>query len=130
LPHHVAEPSGPALVRAELPQLSRADLPPALQEELAAWPEIAGIANAARQISASLIAASRRDADEISGLRELGDDEVTRVPSGLDDDMTSPRDLPFGAGPLASALFAPVPAHNRAAVLQRFGRRTVAIGTR
>ena len=46
-----------------LQRLPRSELPPSLQEELASYPEIAGIAAAARQISASLIAAARREGD-------------------------------------------------------------------
>jgi hypothetical protein len=76
----------------------------------------------------------------------LADDEpssATGVPRGgiVDDEKTSPRELPPRArppsivpataatGPLASAFFAPLPPHNRAGVLQRFRRRMVAIGT-
>jgi cyclic nucleotide-binding protein/tetratricopeptide repeat protein len=212
LPYHVAEPTRPSILT-----LSRSDLPLALQEELQQWPEIAGIANAARQISASLIAASRQDddgethetavepdtrrraritatdLDQVAappgpiGRRpaELGDDDPTIPPRsaasrGVDDDdqataigaprgirtddaevtaigspqarssavhavvedeQTSPRDLPArvrppsiappttATGPLASAFFAPVPPHSRAAVLQRFRRRMAALGT-
>src|SRR5215510_5870699 len=73
LPYHEADPTTGSLVR-----LSRSDLPPSLQEELASYPEIAGIAAAARQISASLIAATRREAEieaEIeTEIEELGDD--------------------------------------------------------
>jgi hypothetical protein len=54
LAHHDAEPST-GLLR----QLTPADLPPSLRQELSGYPEITGIAAAARQISASLIAASR-----------------------------------------------------------------------
>jgi hypothetical protein len=57
LPYHEADPTGSLL------RLSRSDLPQSLQDELASFPEIAGIAAAARQISASLIAAARRDGD-------------------------------------------------------------------
>lgn len=213
LPYHDADPSSS-------PDLVRTDIPQSLQEDLATYPEIAGIANAARQISASLIAASQRadaaaetgegdismeldtrrlprisatDLDKIEGpppalapdpmptepgdddptipppigaprSRSAGDDRptspvsservgaavaddepsnATGVPRGgiVDDEKTSPRELPIRArppsiappttatGPLASAFFAPLPPHNRAAVLQRFRRRMVAIGT-
>jgi hypothetical protein len=74
LPHHEADPSG------SLERISRSDLPPSLQAELAkaelaSYPEIAGIAAAARQISASLIAASRLEQTE-----EL--DEGDLLPAG------------------------------------------------
>src|SRR6185436_2933545 len=59
LPYHLADPTTSSLQR-----VSRSDLPQAWQDELAAYPEIAGIANAARQISASLIAASPPDDDD------------------------------------------------------------------
>jgi hypothetical protein len=178
LPYHLADPT-----TSSRPKLSRSDLPQSLQDELAAYPEIAGIANAARQISASLIAASRQELeddgdvavepdtgriprvslgprDPISGLplvpvervsaSELGegDDDPTLPPrSGgvpparpVEDEKTAPRERPARArppsiappttatGPLASAFFAPVPPHNRAAVLQRFRRRMAASG--
>jgi hypothetical protein len=67
LPYHEADPTTGSLVR-----LSRSDLPPSLQEELASYPEIAGIAAAARQISASLIAATRRESDT----EELSDEDL------------------------------------------------------
>jgi hypothetical protein len=188
-------------------------------------PEIAGIAAAARQISASLIAASRERGDDLDddvamelatrpiprlratdldriaepptmvpadrlglgapdgagglgdggdlddpgdGRDDLddpgddrddlegdlgddsdGDDDPTLPPPlagvprrrAVDDEKTLPRELPLRArppsiappthatGPLASALFLPVPPRNRAAVLQRFRRKMVAIGT-
>jgi hypothetical protein len=185
LPYHVADPT-----MSSQPRLQRADLPPSLQEELASYPEIAGIANAARQISASLLAANRRDdEDDAAGeldttkfprghlddldlflqpppleppplepvepgdqaLRELdADDDPTLPPrsSGADepvldersDERTEPREQPTrlrppsiasptpATGPLASAFFAPVPPHNRSAVLQRFRRRMAASG--
>jgi hypothetical protein len=217
LPYHDADPSSS-------PKLAGVGLTQSLQDELATYPEIAGIANAARQISASLIAASRRagsateaadddlsgeldtrrlprisaaDLDKIAGpppavasdpvhgepgdddptfppataartarpdddpptaplsapparpgepRASLGDDEpsnATGVPGGgsVEDEKTSPRELPTrtrppsivqptaATGPLASAFFAPLPPHNRAAVLQRFRRRMVPIGT-
>jgi hypothetical protein len=187
LPHHVADPTLPKVVRSDLPQ-----------HELDTYPEISGIASAARLISETLIAASRqrdlgegegedalgdgapleRDTWRIPRTRaserdtfaelplELGDDDLTlppaiRIPrahtgdddltlplvSGvprarlLDDDQTAPRARPALArppsvamptaatGPLASAFFSPVPPHSRAAVLQRFRRRVVGIGT-
>lgn len=197
LPYHVADPT-----MSSQPRLQRSDLPPSLQEELASYPEIAGIANAARQISASLLAASRREdeddaADDAAGeldttkfprghlddldlflqpppleppplepvepiesiesiepgdhaLRELdAEDDPTLPPRSSDaddalldersDERTEPREQPRlrppsiapptqATGPLASAFFAPVPPHNRSAVLQRFRRRMAASG--
>jgi hypothetical protein len=80
LPYHVADPT------ASIPLISPEDLPPSLQEELSRYPEIAGIANAARQISASLIAARRQDAeaeeDDLSG--EL---QTRRLPRITADDL-------------------------------------------
>jgi hypothetical protein len=64
LAYHEADPTTGSLQR-----LSPSDLPPSLREELAAYPEIAGIAAAARQISASLIAANRR-AEETAEIAE------------------------------------------------------------
>lgn len=88
-------------------QLSRAQLPPSLQRELDGIPQLSGIANAARQISESLIAANRQR-DEAAE-RALfgaggrlpsvpdGDDEPTLSPAGRggrasfgDDDLTLP----------------------------------------
>ncbi|HMG53192.1 MAG TPA: cyclic nucleotide-binding domain-containing protein, partial [Kofleriaceae bacterium] len=68
LAYHDADPTTGTLQR-----LSPSDLPPSLREELAAYPEIAGIAAAARQISASLIAASRM----IEQTEELDDDDLS-----------------------------------------------------
>jgi Cyclic nucleotide-binding domain len=171
LPYHVAEPT-----MASTPRLTAADLPPSLREELAGYPEIAGIASAARQISAELIAASAQgeaeEVDDVAGeldtgrfprdppldqlLRDLadgdgegdGDDDPTLPPRldapprrrTLDDEQTEPRDRPrrlrppsiapatVATGPLASSFFAPLPPHNRSAVLQRFRRRMAAGG--
>jgi hypothetical protein len=67
LSYHEADPTTGSVLR-----LSPSDLPPSLQQELASYPEIAGIAAAARQISASLIAATRREAE----LEELADEEL------------------------------------------------------
>jgi hypothetical protein len=54
-----------------------------LREELAASPEIAGIAAAARQISASLIAASRRAEEQAERTQELDDEDLgTEVETG------------------------------------------------
>jgi hypothetical protein len=68
LAYHEADPTTGSLQR-----LTPADLPPTLREELAAYPEIAGIAAAARQISASLIAASQAE-DDSDGTVETDDD--------------------------------------------------------
>lgn len=142
LPYHIADPT--ALSR---PKLTRVDLPPTLQEELAMFPEIEGIANAARQISASLIASSPPDVDDLLPEIETGpsDDEPTLPPraferSAGEDETTELRERPAGVrppsiappsnaiGPLASAFFVPVPPQSRTAVLQRFRRRLVASG--
>lgn len=75
LPYHEADPTTGSLVR-----LSPSDLPPSLQAELASYPEIAGIAAAARQISASLIAATRREAEREAEREELGDHDLAAEP--------------------------------------------------
>jgi hypothetical protein len=78
LAYHEADPTTGSLQR-----LTPADLPPTLREELAAYPEIAGIAAAARQISASLIAASRRAEEQAERTEELDDDDLgTEVETG------------------------------------------------
>jgi hypothetical protein len=78
LAYHDAEPTTGSLQR-----LTPADLPPSLREELAAYPEIAGIAAAARQISASLIAASRRAEEQAERTQELDDEDLgTEVQTG------------------------------------------------
>jgi Cyclic nucleotide-binding domain len=92
LPYHLADPS--SLSR---PKLSRADLPPSLQREHAMLPDlegIEGIANAARQISASLLAARPPDpsdadeADEVESHEETLDVDdvvdVTEADDGFD----------------------------------------------
>ncbi|HEU4730381.1 MAG TPA: cyclic nucleotide-binding domain-containing protein [Kofleriaceae bacterium] len=93
---------------------------------------------------------------ELSAKTALGDDEPSSagIPradagDGAEDDKTLPRDLPGRArppspgaaaaasapaseaaiDPLATALFAALPAHNRVGVLQRFRRLQVAGGT-
>lgn len=66
LAHHEAEPS-----TGILRQLTPADLPPSLRQELSGYPEIAGIAAAARQISASLIAAGQAQATQELELEDL-----------------------------------------------------------
>jgi hypothetical protein len=78
LAYHDADPT-----TGTLRQLTPADLPPTLREELAAYPEIAGIAAAARQISASLIAASRRAEERAEQTQELDDEDLgTEVETG------------------------------------------------
>jgi hypothetical protein len=98
LPYHLADPTS-----SSQPKVSRWDLPHGLRDELAAYPEIAGIANAARQISASLIAASHPDDD--ADLR--AEPDTNRVPrtgvhelSASDPQLMTPIDQqpPFGAG--------------------------------
>lgn len=77
LAYHDADPTTGSL------QLTPADLPPTLREELAAYPEIAGIAAAARQISASLIAASRRAEEQAERTHELDEEDLsTEVQTG------------------------------------------------
>jgi hypothetical protein len=78
LAYHEADPTTGSLQR-----LTPADLPPTLREELAAYPEIAGIAAAARQISASLIAANRRAEEQAERTQELDDEDLgTEVETG------------------------------------------------
>jgi hypothetical protein len=87
LPYHVAYPTGPSM-----PVVRPSDLPPSLQEELARYPQILGIANAARQISASLIAANPQvDDDDVSG--EL---QTRRLPKITDADLRKIDGLPPG----------------------------------
>ena len=74
LAYHDADPTTGSLQR-----LTPADLPPSLREELAAYPEIAGIAAAARQISASLIAASRRAEEQAERTQELDDEDLHQL---------------------------------------------------
>ena len=81
LAYHEADPTTGSLIK-----LSRADLPPSLAEELASYPEIAGIAAAARQISASLIAATRREAEREARLEAQVDAQVDARSAGPDDD--------------------------------------------
>jgi hypothetical protein len=86
LAYHDADPTTGTLRR-----LTPSDLPPSLRAELAAYPEIAGIAAAARQISASLIAASRRTEEQAERTQELDDEDLAaevdtgphRRPGGL-----------------------------------------------
>jgi hypothetical protein len=71
LAYHEADPTW-----SPRPLLTRADLPPSLQQELAMVPEIEGIAHAARQISASLLAARQLDPSDADGEEadDLSDD--------------------------------------------------------
>jgi hypothetical protein len=139
VPYHVADPT------KQLRRVSESDLPttedaptrPGSEDGM--LPEVSGIANAARRISATLIGAESptgpiaapRERDAVPDAQDYGDD---------DDDQTVPRDLPMGTrrrapglsgggaatrGPLAFAFFAPLPAERRAAVLSRFSRRSV-----
>jgi hypothetical protein len=74
LPYHIADPT------SSMPVVTPAELPLSLQDELARYPQIAGIANAARQISASLIAASAQtmaSEDDVSG--ELQTRRLSRI---------------------------------------------------
>ncbi len=94
LAYHEADPT-----RNTRHPRSASDLPQSLQDELASYPRIAGIANAARQISASLIAASRQvdepdDADaetetdaETDAERER---DTRRLPRITADEITGP----------------------------------------
>lgn len=82
LPYHVADPTA-----ASQPKLARPDLSPSLHDELAGYPEIAGIANAARQISASLIAASQPEDDDTDLLNETDTGRIQRPSLG---DVTAP----------------------------------------
>jgi hypothetical protein len=84
LPYHVADPSVATPLRRE-------DLPPSLRAELGPVPEIEGIAAAARQISASLIAASRQ-AEEAAEAAAAVASLVGDHPSI--DDALEPRALP------------------------------------
>jgi hypothetical protein len=98
LPYHVADPTITSVQR-----LSRSQLPPSLVAELDSYPDLSGIANAARQISESLIAAGRqRDAAP----REHDDDDVIIdvIGDGLGDDDVDDDDptlLPASRAPHA-----------------------------
>lgn len=76
LPYHVADPSVAT-------QLRREDLPPSLRAELGPAPEIEGIAAAARQISASLIAASRQADEAAEAIASLVGDHPS-IDDGLE----------------------------------------------
>jgi len=76
VPYHVADPTS-------LWTLPRAALPPSLQEEFDRFPQIAGIADAAREISEALIAASPDDVEADSEDEDedvLFDLETRRIP--------------------------------------------------
>jgi Cyclic nucleotide-binding domain len=101
LPYHVADPTITSVQR-----LSRSQLPPSLVAELDSYPDLSGIANAARQISESLIAASRR---RDAAPREHDDDDVIidvigdGLGDGLGDDVDDddPTLLPASRAPHA-----------------------------
>ena len=115
LPYHVADPT------ESIPVVSPSDLLLSLQEELARYPQIVGIANAARQISASLIAAQPGDSDgdvadapsampqprraavrhETSGLRSGFAREARAAPDELDSDDETTL-VPVIEGPVAA----------------------------
>jgi len=123
LPYHIAHPT------QSMPAIQPSDLSPSLQDELARNPQIAGIANAARQISASLIAASLAQDldDDASGeletrrMSRISDDELRNiagspralrgVPTLIDDDeptLMPPSDpIPVGAGFIEDELTEP-----------------------
>jgi hypothetical protein len=105
LPYHVADPT------SRLRRISESDLPtsedaptrPGSSDSL--LPQVSGIANAARRISASLIAAHvSSDDEEISIDIEADEPEPLGSSPGAvphardddDDDQTQPRDLPLG----------------------------------
>lgn len=94
LAYHEADPTTGSQQR-----LSPSELPPSLREELAAYPEIAGIAAAARQISASLIAASRR----VEDTQELDDSDLAA-------ELDTGRLLRTGGPRLAPSASVPPPA--------------------
>jgi cyclic nucleotide-binding protein/tetratricopeptide repeat protein len=95
LAYHDADPTTGSLQR-----LMPADLPPSLREELAAYPEIAGIAAAARQISASLIAASRRAEEQAERTQELDEEDLgTEVQTGPHWRPGGPRGVPSASAP-------------------------------
>lgn len=134
LPHHIAEPTIPPMPHGPVDRpisLTPADLPPHLRAELDevvlddddVRPRLEGIANAARQISASLLAAAPEGVDLVEDEKTTPREQPNRLP---DDDTDPAADA---ADPLDSALLAPLAAHHRAGVLQRFRRRVAAIGT-
>jgi cyclic nucleotide-binding protein len=147
MPHHVADPTSRVrkVSESDLPMAEDAPTRPGTED--GSLPEVSGIANAARRISASLIGAGT---DRPGTVRDPDADAVPQAREDDDDDQTQPRDLPLGLrrprppvrpplgapiggaatqGPLAFAFFAPLPADRRAAVLSRFSRRSVPPGT-
>jgi CRP-like cAMP-binding protein len=89
LPYHVADPT------QSIPVVPPSEAMLSLQEELARYPQIVGIANAARQISASLIASQAGDADgEADGDREP---QTRRMPRLTTDDLHDHEPLRPGA---------------------------------
>jgi hypothetical protein len=147
LPHHVADPTlrVQRISESDLPTTEGAPTRPG--SEVGLLPEVSGIANAARRISARLISAHPLDDEEPSvEIYPLGSfDDGDAIPDDpdddTDDDQTMPRELPLGLrrarppslggrgpaapGALAFAFFAPLPVERRAAVLARFSRRSV-----
>jgi hypothetical protein len=121
VPHHIADPT------ARLRRVSESDLPFAEGaptrpgSEDGVLPEVSGIANAARRISASLTAASYRFEEDMSieldtpPIRPLSHDvhidhDHDHDHDHDDDDQTRPRDLPMGVrGARPSGLDAPAP---------------------
>lgn len=80
LPHHIAHPT-----LSSIPVVAPGDLPFSLEDELVMQgrhPRIAGIASAAREISATLISRQRLDDDDVCG--EL---ETRRLPRITADDL-------------------------------------------
>lgn len=82
-------PPPPPEVIPQPPSLLRSELPPSLSRELDAYPDISGIANAARQISEALIAADRQreavaDDDPDDALIDALVDELDDDASGID----------------------------------------------
>jgi hypothetical protein len=88
VPYHVAEPTA-------LGTLPRSALPPSLREEFDRFPQIAGIADVAREISEALIAASPPDEDagddhDEDGLFDLDTRRIPRTGAVAPGDHASP----------------------------------------
>jgi hypothetical protein len=144
MPYHIADPTlrTRKVSESDLPVAEDAPTRPGTED--GTLPEVSGIANAARRISATLIGARTARPQAVEAVEAVEDDE---------DDQTQPRDLPVGLrrppmptrqrvrtppgfavtgapqGPLAFAFFAPLPVERRPAVLSRFSRRSVPAGT-
>jgi hypothetical protein len=71
LPYHIADPTTQSLKKLSAPDLPVAENAPTRPGSERTLPELTGIANAARRISASLIAATR-DAEEVAIEVDLG----------------------------------------------------------